>query len=708
MEPKVEAQIFPDDSIRKRLVVTLAIGAVFTCLILGRAIFIQLMKHPRLEAMASRQYHAQSLVQPRRGVIFDRNGERLAVSVDSYSLAANPTKIRKRWILAPLLAKALRSSSSRLMEKLSEPREFVWIKRQLSEADLRAFKKLSRVESNDDLLEGLWLVKESKRVYPHASLAAHVLGDVNVDSDGLEGVELWQNERLKGKILSVSAIKDALGRPTFIDAKAASQLTDGQSVSLTLDSVLQYEIERLLSEAVRKTGAKGGSVMVMDAQSGDLLALANEPTFDPNQKGIPLDRRRNRVLTDGYEPGSTMKPLLLAAALSSGMKLSDELWGEKGSFILQKRRISEAEAHEKFEWISLKKIIQVSSNVGAAKLALKVGAERYLQVLRAFGLGAKTGSGFPGEISGRIPPKKDWQPLTLANIGFGQGLLVTPMQMLKAYAVFANGGFLVEPHLIQAEAQSKDEKPGALALSPLKKQVLSPQVTQAVVEALESVTQSGGTAQKAAMPGYRIAGKTGTAQVVDPHSGKYSHDQYVSSFIGFPVGLDSSLVIFTALNEPKGVYYASETAVPLFKEVLSALIHRYSLPAEHEPELSVKPVKLASASLSALRSSGGMTQDELHWTQASVQQASLTKGDSLSLGGSLPRVVPVPQTEDVKLSQWVMPDLQGLSPKEVLEVLQGYPFALEMKGMGMVASQTPMAGQRLSKRSRVRLVFSEP
>jgi cell division protein FtsI/penicillin-binding protein 2 len=197
------------------------------CSVLGRSAYIQLFKNTRLEAMASRQYHAKSLIKPIRGSILDRNGEALAVSVEAYSLAANPTKIRQRWLIARLLAKSIHSSYSRLMSKLSEPKEFVWIKRHLSSSELKNFKKLGVVDTDGDLVDGLWLVKENNRVYPHHQLAAHILGNVNIDSEGLEGVELWQDEKMRGKVVSVSAVKDALGRPTFIDAQAASQVQNG-------------------------------------------------------------------------------------------------------------------------------------------------------------------------------------------------------------------------------------------------------------------------------------------------------------------------------------------------------------------------------------------------------------------------------------------------------------------------------------------------
>jgi cell division protein FtsI (penicillin-binding protein 3) len=687
-------QVYSEESLRTRLIITLSVGAAMAFLVLGRSAYIQLFKNDRLEAIAKRQYQTKSLIKPNRGSILDRNGEPLAVSVEAYSLAANPTKIRQRWTIARLLAKSIHSSYIRLMNKLSEPKEFVWIKRHLSEAELKSFKKLGVVDTDGDLADGLWLVKESNRVYPRHCLAAHILGNVNVDSEGLEGVELWQEEKLRGRVASVSAIKDALGRPTLIDAQAANQLQDGESVTLTLDSVLQYEVEQELSNAIRRTGAHAGVVIVMDAVTGEILALANEPAFDPNQKGVPPERRRNRALTDGFEPGSILKPILLAGALSHGWRLSDEVWGEKGSFIIQKHKISEAEAHEKYEWISLKKIIQVSSNIGAAKLALKLGADRYLKTLISFGFGAKTGIGFPGEISGRIPPKKEMQPLTLANIGFGQGLLVTPLQVARAYAAILNGGWLVEPSLIKTKpSEFKTKSEIELTFGALR-QIMSRRIGAQVIEALESVTHEGGTGIKAGLVGYRVAGKTGTAQEIDSVTHKYSHDKYTSSFVGFPVDTERKIVVLASINEPHGVYYASETAAPLFREVLGSVVRHYSIPASF-PDKSVPEMQKNGVILSNFKEETLRVSDRMKLSQSAP---------GFGEGTRLPEL---PKTADEE-GKWVMPSLVGLTQRESIQILHGHGFHLEMKGLGVVSTQRPLAGKKLGEKDTVRLFFSEP
>ncbi|NDD90669.1 penicillin-binding protein, partial [bacterium] len=262
---------------------TVAVGLI----VMGRAFSIQVMKDPRLEKMAKRQFQSKVLMSPRRGSILDRNGEALAVNIETSSLAANPTKIRSRKNLVRLLAQAIGTPVDKLQQRLKEKRDFIWLRRHLSENELNLLKRSHIIAADGDLVEGLWLVRESKRVYPHHELAAHILGDTNVDNEGLEGVELWHNSRLKGKVVSVETTRDALGRPTFLDVSVARSVKDGESVQLTLDASLQYSVQQELKQAVEKTNSHGGSVIVMNAVNGEILAMANEPAFDPNTHSAP-------------------------------------------------------------------------------------------------------------------------------------------------------------------------------------------------------------------------------------------------------------------------------------------------------------------------------------------------------------------------------------------------------------------------------------
>jgi cell division protein FtsI (penicillin-binding protein 3) len=665
------------NSERRRIAAVMIGCTIVAGSIIARSAYLQLIGNSKLETLAKRQYQSKVLLSPRRGAIVDRNGEPLAISVETRSLAANPSKIKNRKTLAGLMAKATGLSQQALYKKLGEKREFVWIKRHIPETELNEFKKWQLIDGRGELVDGLWLVKESKRMFPHNELAAHVLGDVNVDSEGLEGVELWQNERLRGKVVSVSAVKDAMGRPAFLDAVAAKDVQDGTTVSLTLDATLQFEVESELREAVQRTHARSGTVIVMNAVNGEILAMANEPSFNPNQKGFPPDRRRNRAVTDGYEPGSTLKAVLAASALSNGWKLSDQVWGERGEFRVQGKRISEAEAHEKFEWVSLKKMLQVSSNVAAAKIALKLGPDKYLQTLKDFSIGTRMEIGFPGEIGGKIPSRDAWRPLTTANIGFGQGILTTPLQMTRAYATFLNGGWLVQPTLIKTtEKNPKGQKP----VPP--RRVVSQHVADQILHALETVTQKDGTGIKAALDGYTVAGKTGTAQVIE--NGRYSRTRYFPSFIGFATGVEPKIVIFAALDEPKGIYYASETAAPLFREVLNAVANRFSIPMNAIP---TKDPKRELAQQKAPKNQRvEKVADRIKISQASVQWQGMSPDGKLL---------------------WKMPALKGLSAREAMRLLKGRDFEIEVHGNGLVKTQHPEEGGAIGEGGLVRLMLVE-
>ena len=477
---------------KKRVAFTFIACTVISFTLGGRAFYIQVIKDDRLTALAKRQFNSKLVVAARRGAIVDRNGDALAVNTDIYSLAANPSKLQNKSTIARLLGKSFGVPATKIKERLKEKRDFVWLRRHLREEDLDQFKKWGIADRVGTLPEGLWLIKESDRKYPHGALAAPTIGTVNLDGSGVEGIELAQNTRLQGKGSSVAAVKDALGRPAFYDPNAGETARDGEDIQLTLDASLQFSVEEELRAALERTHAHSGVVIVMDAVTGDLLAMANAPSFNPTLRGQAVENRRNRALTDGYEPGSTMKGLLLATALEHGMHITDKLYGEHGHLLVQGRKISEAETKEKFDWISLQKMIQVSSNVVAAKLALKLGDLNLYNSYNTFGLAKRTGVSFPGEIGGWLPPRKGgkaWQPLTTANVGFGHGLMVTPIQMTRAYAAFINGGYLVTPRLL------KNPKPGEETPAPVR--ILAEKTAKGVLEALETATGEDGTGKKA-------------------------------------------------------------------------------------------------------------------------------------------------------------------------------------------------------------------
>lgn len=625
---------------QRTMVLFMGCMVLATALVL-RAGYVQVINDPRIERLSQRQFKSKVLVRPRRGQIFDRNGEALTINMEVQSLAANPSKIKHKKTIALQLAKALGGSSSQYLKKLNEDREFIWIKRKIADQTVDSFKKWDLMNVRGELKEGLWLVKESQRAYPHGDSARAILGSVSIDSDGIEGVELWMNSKLEGHPISVSAVKDAFGRPAFMDADAVRSAQEGENVHLTLDASLQFSVEEALKGALDKHNAQSGSVVVMNAVTGEILAMANQSKNSTHH--------RNLVVADGYEPGSTVKPILLAAALQKGRKLTDSVWGGRGSMKVQGKTISEAEAHEKFEWINLKKMIQVSSNVAAAKLALEIGAESYLKMLKLFGFGSKTDLGFPGEIAGNIPKTtKEIPPLRLATMAFGHGMMATALQVTRAYAAIQNGGYLVKPRLVTNDPSLEKT---------VFPRIISQKIAEKVIESLAAVTQDG-SGKKAQVPGLKVVGKTGTSQVVDPKTKKYSKSHYIASFVGFAVGVEPKLTVYTQIDHPEGNYYAAETAAPLFSQVMTSVAHRFSMPIDFGRE----QIKIAKA----------------HPMEAPV------------------------------LSSTEIPSFEGLSSQEVLTWSRGKNLRIQMRGFGVVKQQRPPPGSEIKDGALISVQLGEP
>ncbi|MCC7441386.1 MAG: transpeptidase family protein [Bdellovibrionales bacterium] len=673
-------------SARTRLFLLGTAVTLFASAVVLRAFWVQVAGDERLAKLAERQFHSKVLIRPRRGLITDRHGQALAVNLEAKSLAAHPGKVSRPKATAGALSRALGIPFKTLEARLSSGKSFVWIKRHLSERDFERLKFQGILARDGALRDGFWLVEEARRVYPHGTLGSQLLGGVNVDLEGIEGVELWQDQRLRGEVVSVDAYKDALGRPTFIDAVAARHVRDGADVRLTIDAPLQYAVERSLRTWVANTQSEAGSVIVMDAETGELLAIANAPEFDPNSKGGRMvHRRRNRSVTDAYEPGSTMKPLLMASALVGGWKPQDEIWGGKGKFVVQGRTISEAEETEQFEWITLEDMIQKSSNVVSAKLALKLGAKNYVGFLKSFGFGVRTGIGFPGEIPGRLPQAEGMQPLTLANIGFGQGFLATRIQIVRAFAAIANGGFLVTPRLL-LDATAP----------PAAERVIPDRVSKAVTRAMIKATDEDATGFRARFGEYVVAGKTGTAQTVDPQTKAYSRTKFIASFVGFAAGVGRPIVIFTSLDHPKGQYYASEIAAPLFSEVLAEVARRNRLPAPERIADRLSRAPRVSRAAPIREAPPESEPEEPREGQTAVDPLVAQENES---------VEPESAPDDLRR----MPALSGLSAREVIRRLaeQGDDFKVEMRGFGLVRRQSPPAGSVLGKGARVSVLLEE-
>lgn len=535
--------------------------AIFLILLLGlgvisiRVFAIQIQQGHRLAERAARQYLRRLPLVSRRGTIYDRAGRELAVSLRVASAFADPAEIEEPAETARALGPVLGQPVRELRTLLASEKTFVWLQRQLEPRQADAIADLS--------LKGVGLVPESRRFYPRQELAAHVLGMVGLEDRGLEGVEHLYDDLLGGKPQFVVAQQDALGRLVFRQEQAEPQAPIFD-VHLTIDEVLQYIAERELARAVERSRAKAGSVVVLNPATGEILALANQPTFDPNQyKRASSAARRNRAATDYLEPGSIFKVILAAGALEEEVvRPTDMFYGENGAIQVSGITIRD---HEKYGWLTVRQILSQSSNVGAIKIGQKLGKSLYYHYISGFGFGSLTGVDLPGETPGLIRRPKGWSALSLSVLSLGQEVSVTPIQFATAFAAIANGGTLMRPHVVQG-LRTQDGTAARQVEPVVVRRVISEATARTLLEMLTSVVEEG-TGKEAAVPGYVVAGKTGTAQKVDPATGRYSHRKIVASFVGAIPAEAPRLVILVMIDEPEILRWGGSIAAPTFREI---------------------------------------------------------------------------------------------------------------------------------------------
>lgn len=514
---------------------------------------IQIHHGERFAERATKQYQRLVPLVSRRGTIFDRMGRELAVSLRVSSVFAHPAAVAAPAETARILAPVLGQPRRELQARLSSDKTFVWLQRQLEPHQASAIADLG--------LKGVGLFPESRRFYPRQELAAHVLGMVGLDDRGLEGVEHLYDDLLGGKPQFVVAQQDALGRLVFRQEEPKAPIFD---VYLTLDEVLQYISERELARAVERSGAKAGTVVILDPGSGEILALANHPTFDPNHyKKAGSGAKRNRASADYVEPGSIFKVILAAGALEEGIvRPTDQFHGEHGAIEVGGVTIRD---HEKYGWLTVRQVLAQSSNVGAIKIGQKLGKSLYYHYISAFGFGSLTGVDLPGETPGLIRRPKGWSALSLPVLSLGHEVSVTPIQFATAFAAVANGGTLMRPHVVRS-LRAHDGTPVRRVEPVVVRRVISEGTARTVLDMLTSAVEEG-TGKEAAVPGYRVSGKTGTAQKVDPLTGRYSHRKVVASFVGAFPAEAPRLVILVMIDEPDTLRWGGSIAAPTFREI---------------------------------------------------------------------------------------------------------------------------------------------
>ena len=552
--------------IRGRLIF---IGIVFTLLFGGigaKAAYLQIFRNAWLSDKAADQYSRDLVKSGRRGTIYDANHIEMAVSIDTTSIAVYPRMIPDKSLTAVALAKALGLRSSDVKRKLASKSAFVWLKRQVTPKESKAVSALK--------IPGIDFIPAYGRFYPNRGLGASVLGFSGTEGRGLEGLEYCYENYLKGPTQKITVLKDALGRG--FDAEKESQGNDsGNNLVLTIDRNIQYIAENALQESITRFSARSGMAIVMAPQSGAILALAQCPRFNPNAfASYDKELWRNRAITDPFEPGSTMKIFSAAAAIESGICTPNTIFFcENGSYRIGKHTVHDTHAHD---WLSLQQIVKYSSNIGAVKVGQSIGPQSLYTVLRNFGFGQKTGIDCPGETSGSLASWKKWSGIDAGAIAFGQGMAVSAIQLAAAVSAIANDGILMKPYIVQAVTDSngrivKNTTPQKI------RQAVSPETARTMRRILQTVTTSGGTGVQAALEGYTVCGKTGTAQKVDSN-GTYAKGKYVASFVGFVPARAPRLTILVVIDEPEKQHYGGIVTAPAFKTIAEESLNYLNIP----------------------------------------------------------------------------------------------------------------------------------
>jgi cell division protein FtsI (penicillin-binding protein 3) len=544
--------------VERRIGVLFAFFLALLGLALARELWLSTVNGGGLRERADAQQVETLAVPARRGTITDRHGVELAVSEDSVTVYADPRLIHDPAGEAARLAPAMGVDQSQLLSKLSDrSRGFVYLARKLPLSRGQGVAKLK--------LAGIGTTNEPLRVYPQGTLASQLIGSVGTDNYGLSGIEQSLERRLHGTDGSRRVVNDALGQPvSIVDDKRA---TSGHDVRLTIDAAIQQRTESVLAGVGAAYSPKGATAIVLDPRTGEILALANWPAADPSHPGAsPPYAEQDRAVESSYEPGSTFKPVTVSGALEDHVITPSTVFPLPPELHVADRTISDAEPRG-FEEMSVGEILARSSNVGAVTIGLKLGAQRFDQWVRRFGFGTSTRIDIPGEAAGIVPHPRQYSGSSMGNLPMGQGLAVTPMQMVAAYEAIAEHGMIRRPHVIAG-----DPAPA--------RRVISGRTASEVAKMLEGVLGPNGTAPEASVPGYTLAGKTGTAQKIDPATGTYSHTKYVASFIGFAPEHHPRLLVAVMVDEPQGAIYGGSVAAPAFEKIVSFAMSYLRIPPQ--------------------------------------------------------------------------------------------------------------------------------
>lgn len=663
---------------RLRWLVVWVLAVVWMGAVLARLSYLQLFCYSEYLAKAQHQQQRIFEISPMRGTIYDRQGRELAVSLPMDSIFGDPAEINDVPMVARLLSRVLGVSAEDLETKIREARTPVRLARKLSPETVQRIADMN--------LRGIFFQKENRRMYPQRELAASVLGYVDVDEKGIGGIEYSLDEEIRGRPGRMMVMAD--GRRRWYDRRE-SAADPGASVTLTIDETIQYIAEKELAQAMKDTHARHGTVVVQDPNTGELLAVANWPTFDPNDAGAyPDDARMDRAVAAAYEPGSTFKVITLTGAIENGVANPDELVDcQMGQILVGGRLIHD---WKKFGVLSVRGILANSSDVGAIKMALRLGAPKFYSTILSFGIGQPTGIELPGENRGLLRPIENWSANSIGSLAMGQEVSVTPIQIVSAISAVANGGTLYRPRIVREILGGPAGAPHAGAEP---RQATDGRTAAKVREMMEDVILEG-TGKAAQLDGYTAAGKTGTAQKIDPATGRYSASEYNASFVGFAPVNNPAVTILVVLDSPVGAHHGGQVGGPVFKRIAEQVLayldvpHDVPVPSDIETARNLRPAPQTAGATS--HADGSAARFE---AAVAKEKPAAAAAPTIAVGDS---------------SAVAVPSLTGQTIRGVTEACSRLGLAPMLIGDGVALEQSPSAGTQVLRGSRVTVRFGRP
>jgi cell division protein FtsI (penicillin-binding protein 3) len=676
--------------VHDRLLIIAGVALLWTTAVFARLSYLQLFKHGEYLARAQRQQQRTIEITPKRGIIYDRNMHALAMSVPVKSAFAVPAEIADESLASRLLSGVLGVPEDVLEARMASSRSFVWISRKLPPDKVEAIEALN--------LKGIYFQDENQRFYPKRDLAAHVLGFVDPDEKGLAGIEYQLDGQIRSKSEKIVVMADA--RQRWFDGGEA-QRERGANVVLTLDEKIQYIAQRELLAAIEKTRAMAGSVIVMNPSNGEILAMANWPRFNPNAASeAPAESRMNRAVTALYEPGSTFKLITLAAAFDQDITRPDEVFDcENGAIYIAGHRIRD---HKPFGLLDVSEILAKSSDVGAIKIALRLGAPRFYDYIRAFGFGAPTGVDLPGESKGLLHRLENWSAISIGSVSMGQEIGVTPIQLITAVSAIANGGTMMRPHVVQAIKHGDKAATEEVAATVEPKRVIRPETAATLRRLMEGVVLDG-TGTRARLDGWTAAGKTGSAQKIDPATGRYSPTQLIASFTGFAPISNPAVTILVSLDSPVGLHEGGQVAAPVFKRIAEQVLSYLDVPRD----VPLNP-RLIQA---AYKQQGA--RDEAALEDFSPTDFSGQPDEPPAASNPVAPNDPVPHAPEVAMASdegddISVPDFSGKTMREVTEMCLHLGLEPLLVGSNLATQQIPEAGAMVRRGAKVTVQFGTP